>query len=62
MPASMGLMNSFGMVPPEMSFSKTKPSPGAGEISMLQTPYWPWPPDCLMCRPSPLAALRIVSL
>ncbi len=36
MPFSMGLMNSLGMVPPVMSFSKTKPSPGAGEISILR--------------------------
>ena len=62
MPSSMGLMNSLGMVPPVMSFSKTKPSPGAGSSSILAWPYWPWPPVCLMYRPSPLAGLRIVSL
>ena len=45
-----------------MSLSKTKPSPGAGPSSILQWPYWPRPPVCLMYLPSALASLRIVSL
>ena len=45
-----------------MSLSKTKPSPGAGKISILQWPYCPRPPVCLMYLPSALDSLRIVSL
>ena len=62
MPCSIGLMNSFGIEPPEMSFSKTKPSPGAGKSSILQWPYWPLPPVCLMYLPSAFDSLRTVSL
>ena len=29
--------------------------PGSGSTSMSQTAYWPWPPDCLTCRPWPVA-------
>ena len=28
---------------------------------MSQTAYWPWPPDCLTCRPCPLAGPANVS-
>ena len=35
MPSSIGLMNSLGMLPPLVSFSKTYPSPGAGSSSIL---------------------------
>jgi hypothetical protein len=52
----------LGMVPPVMSFSKTKPSPGAGNSSILQCPYWPLPPVCLMYLPSAFDVLRTVSL
>src|SRR5207302_4743030 len=42
-----------GMAPPKILSSHTKPSPRfVGATSITQIPYWPWPPDCLTCRPS----------
>ena len=45
-----------GTAPPTTFDSKVTPEPrGSGEISMSHTAYWPCPPDCLTCRPCPLA-------
>ena len=38
------------------------PAPrGIGLISSTTSPNWPWPPDCFLCRPRWVTALRMVS-
>ena len=62
MPASTAGMYCRGITPPVILSSNWKPSPRAsGRNSMTTSPYWPWPPDCFLCRPRWLAVLRIVS-
>jgi hypothetical protein len=35
-----------------MSFSNAKSLPrGSGSTRILQSPNWPWPPVCFLCRP-----------
>jgi hypothetical protein len=49
-------MNWFGTEPPTTLSRNSKPEPtGSGSTSMSHTAYWPWPPDCLTCRPWPRA-------
>ena len=48
-------MNCRGTEPPTTLSTNSKPAPaGSGSTSMSQTAYWPWPPDCLTCRPWPV--------
>ena len=45
MPFWIGLMNSFGIEPPTVAFSNSKPFPGScGMRRSQQWPYWPRPP------------------
>ena len=53
----------LGTTPPVIVSVNTKPEPrGSGLISTTTSPYWPWPPDCFLCRPRSCTDLRIVSL
>ena len=62
MPFSTLGMNWRGTAPPTTLSTNSKPEPrGSGSTSMLQTAYWPWPPDCLTCRPRALAGAMKVS-
>ena len=43
-------MNSFGIVPPTMADSNTKPAPSSpGSIVYSIFAYWPVPPVCFLC-------------
>ena len=45
-----------------MSSTNSKSPPrGSGFMRILQSPNWPWPPVCFLCRPCPSAAPLIVS-
>jgi len=62
-PASTAGMYCRGITPPVILSSNTKPSPrSSGRISIVQSPYWPCPPDCFLCRPRCVAPRRIDSL
>jgi hypothetical protein len=61
MPFSIEGMNSFGMIPPTMPFSNTKPVPRSpGSRSITTWPYWPWPPVWRTKRPSTFWAVRVM--
>jgi hypothetical protein len=56
MPSIVGLMNSFGMLPPTVSLMTSMPLPFSFGSSLMMTwPYWPLPPDWRMNLPSPSA-------
>ena len=45
-------MNWRGIEPPKMSSTNSKSLPrGSGSNFILQSPNWPWPPVCFLCRP-----------
>jgi hypothetical protein len=51
-PFSTDGMNCRGTAPPTTLLTNSKPEPrGSGSISIEHTADWPWPPDCLTCRP-----------
>src|SRR5271157_5228455 len=56
-----GLDVSFGTRPPVISSTNSKPPPGSGSMRIFTWPYCPWPPVCLMWRPSASEFLRMVS-
>ncbi len=48
----MAGMKLRGMAPPKTSLANSKPPPrGMGSMRILQSPNWPWPPVCFLCRP-----------
>ncbi len=56
-------MNSLGIAPPLMAFTKAKPAPRSCDSILSRTwPYWPRPPDCLIYLPSASAEPLMVSL
>src|SRR4051794_31403563 len=55
-------MNCRGTAPPTTLSTNSNPVPrGSGSTVMSQTAYCPWPPDCLTCRPCPVAWATKVS-
>ena len=62
MPFSTAGMNCRGIEPPKMSSTNSKSLPrGSGSNFTLQSPNWPWPPVCFLCRPCASVAAVIVS-
>ena len=49
-PFSIAGMNSFGILPPLISFSNSNPLPGFGSTRSLVRAYWPLPPVCFLWR------------
>ena len=51
-PFSTEGMNCRGTAPPTTFSANSMPAPRSnGSISIRQTAYWPWPPDCFTSRP-----------
>ena len=62
MPFSTAGTNCRGIEPPKMSSTNSKSLPrGSGSTLILQSPNWPWPPVCFLCRPCASVATVIVS-
>ena len=62
MPFSTAGTNCRGIEPPKMSSTNSKSLPrGSGSTLILQSPNWPWPPVCFLCRPCASVAAVIVS-
>ena len=61
-PFSTAGTNCRGIEPPKMSSTNSKSLPrGSGSNLILQSPNWPWPPVCFLCRPCASVAAVIVS-
>jgi len=62
MPFSMAGMYCFGTEPPKISSTNAKPASRSwGSMRILQSPNWPWPPVCFLCRPWTSALAVMVS-
>ena len=61
-PCSTAGMNSLGIAPPLIRFTKSKPSSGAGSTLITTWPNWPRPPVWRTKRPTTFSVRsRIVS-
>ena len=62
MPFSTAGMKFLGIEPPKISLANSNlPPRGSGSILIQQSPNWPWPPVCFLCRPCTSALPRMVS-
>jgi hypothetical protein len=62
-PFSTAGMKLRGIEPPTMLSTNLNPPPRAfGANLICASPYWPWPPDCFLCRPRTSDMPLIVSL
>ena len=63
MPFSMAGRNCCGTEPPKILPTNSKPLPrGNGSKTHLQSPNWPRPPVCFLCRPCTSTLALMVSL